>query len=673
MKLKIVLCLFAGLLIASVSSRSYAQVKVVGDTTFITGGNFAGTTGDLGLLDSVIDNDTTATGARRDPKTVYALYEGQVYYQLTPIYYYNPTGCLTIVGVPDPNHPSAKAKPIILLQPTGTVDVAAGKVYGSIKFVNIHCQVMEMDGKLQSEYFYCGTANKLKQTLKIDNCFFEFSNTDIFDCTNESGAIGGWPYGAAIYITNSYFRNMFEPSQWWSSRVFQCKHPTDTLWVENSTFTSGGLTFLQQNELTDFCYINHNTIVNQKKYWLLSPYRHNEFITNNIFVNQNWVGEDTNVTNSGQDPDKLFMSTINIDTNNATNGEVVEPMYQNADSTPNQSLLGFAQMRVYVSNNINYFDPLLTTDYYQSSNYILADTGTAPNTGAFNAIPSYLHWFYNWTTKVGNMPGEWMNSRTKALFTAWAPPTGGFVEQNTITTQPQTATSVALTASLVDAMAQWNQSEYGDPRYKTPSPVLTSTAYIYGDYLPTTLPGIVGGAKTDAITQATTLASTDQVGISKFTDLTENFYQTANVSTIDGLPIGSLIWNDAQNASYPGGWKELAVVENAYNSVPNLPTASKITAVTTRTTGPQSFALSQNYPNPFNPTTQISYSVKDNGFVTLKVYNILGQEVATLFAGQQTSGQHFVTFDGSKLSSGVYLYRLQEGSNSMTMKMMLVK
>ncbi len=52
----------------------------------------------------------------------------------------------------------------------------------------------------------------------------------------------------------------------------------------------------------------------------MSPYRHEMYVTNNIFVNQNWVGEDINVTNSGQDPDKEFMSTIDIDTNNATNG-----------------------------------------------------------------------------------------------------------------------------------------------------------------------------------------------------------------------------------------------------------------------------------------------------------------------------------------------------------------
>ncbi len=88
---------------------------------------------------------------------------------------------------------------------------------------------------------------------------------------------------------------------------------------------------------------------------------------------------------------------------------------------------------------------------------------------------------------------------------------------------------------------------------------------------------------------------------------------------------------------------------------------------------PSRFALSQNYPNPFNPTTRIEYAVPNNSLVTLKVYNVLGQEVATLFSGQQTAGTHYATFDGSKLPSGVYFYRLQAGSIQITKKLMLLK
>jgi hypothetical protein len=88
---------------------------------------------------------------------------------------------------------------------------------------------------------------------------------------------------------------------------------------------------------------------------------------------------------------------------------------------------------------------------------------------------------------------------------------------------------------------------------------------------------------------------------------------------------------------------------------------------------PTYYSLKQNYPNPFNPTTQIEYGVPKNGLVTLKVYNVLGQEVATLFSGQLTAGTHYATFDGSKLASGVYFYRLDAGQTSITKKLMLLK
>lgn len=73
------------------------------------------------------------------------------------------------------------------------------------------------------------------------------------------------------------------------------------------------------------------------------------------------------------------------------------------------------------------------------------------------------------------------------------------------------------------------------------------------------------------------------------------------------------------------------------------------------------YSLSQNYPNPFNPVTTISYQIPTDGFVTLKVYDVLGKEVATLVNGQKLSGSYIVQFDGSNLSSGIYFYKISVG------------
>jgi hypothetical protein len=88
---------------------------------------------------------------------------------------------------------------------------------------------------------------------------------------------------------------------------------------------------------------------------------------------------------------------------------------------------------------------------------------------------------------------------------------------------------------------------------------------------------------------------------------------------------------------------------------------------------PTGFKLEQNYPNPFNPSTTISYSVAQAGRVSLKVFNTLGQEVATLVDENVSPGEYKVNFDASKVSSGVYIYKLVSGSRVESKKMLLLK
>ena len=88
---------------------------------------------------------------------------------------------------------------------------------------------------------------------------------------------------------------------------------------------------------------------------------------------------------------------------------------------------------------------------------------------------------------------------------------------------------------------------------------------------------------------------------------------------------------------------------------------------------PQQYSLNQNYPNPFNPTTTIKFGIAEFGFVSLKVYDILGNEITTLVNEEKPSGNYEVEFNASSLPSGVYFYRLKSGSFVETKKMIVLK
>lgn len=88
---------------------------------------------------------------------------------------------------------------------------------------------------------------------------------------------------------------------------------------------------------------------------------------------------------------------------------------------------------------------------------------------------------------------------------------------------------------------------------------------------------------------------------------------------------------------------------------------------------PTGYYLSQNYPNPFNPVTKIQYSLPIQGYTELKVYDMTGQEAATLFSGNQSPGNYEAVFDAENLASGIYTYRIISGDYIQTKKMVLVK
>ncbi len=102
-------------------------------------------------------------------------------------------------------------------------------------------------------------------------------------------------------------------------------------------------------------------------------------------------------------------------------------------------------------------------------------------------------------------------------------------------------------------------------------------------------------------------------------------------------------------------------------------TAWGVTSVENKPDIPLQYSLAQNYPNPFNPTTTISFEISHQSYITLKVYNVLGKEVATLLNGEKSAGKYNVEFNAGGLASGVYFYKLQAGSFVQTKKLILMK
>ncbi|HTX20006.1 MAG TPA: T9SS type A sorting domain-containing protein [Bacteroidota bacterium] len=142
-------------------------------------------------------------------------------------------------------------------------------------------------------------------------------------------------------------------------------------------------------------------------------------------------------------------------------------------------------------------------------------------------------------------------------------------------------------------------------------------------------------------------------------------YSDADIKTagLGGFPLGDLNWFPAQKATW------LAQRSAEYAGIANTLLAVKEVSSNL----PNSFELSQNYPNPFNPSTEINYTIPKGAVVTLKVYDILGKEVATLVNQYQSASSYKVTLNGASLSTGVYFYKLVAGNLTMTKKMLLLK
>jgi hypothetical protein len=513
-------------------------------------------------------------------------------------------------------------------QPLNEVNIGVQQINSSLVLMNIQWHIMQTDNVLP--WSHCNI-NGDNHSLYVDNCFFEFCNGIVFNMNNVQA-------GAKATIRNSYFRDMQNGSgsQWWAGRVLQNKVPTDTLIFENNTVTGSGLTILPQECLIEYAVINHNTIINGRKYFCLNQYWKEAYFTNNLFVNSNWVGEDVeNVATGGQDPDGLLHGLSGVDT--ITNRIWMNPKFLNEDSTLTDEVNEISDYIYYAAGNVAVQSATLD-NYYGGG--MSPDWDDAPS--------SYLDWGGMGTGpwKVVNVPGIWMNERSSQMI---ADHDNLKDENNEIyqwTAEDMGFGTNPLSQAGADILAAWNQNKWAVPDKESPTEGWEDNVH-FGDYDPATVPGV----ETENSLEG---------GITKISDLLEDFSYTADVvSPIDGLPVGALHWADIEFDSE--ALTEL--VKKGYDGT---------LGVDTRVAGSADFGL-MNYPNPFHSATTISFELPSDSHVNLSVYDISGRLVQTLINENRISGQHEVRFEPATVNSGTYFIKLTSDKQTATKKMMLLK
>jgi hypothetical protein len=179
-------------------------------------------------------------------------------------------------------------------------------------------------------------------------------------------------------------------------------------------------------------------------------------------------------------------------------------------------------------------------------------------------------------------------------------------------------------------------------------PIVTEIDELSLTNVPNIMQAILDWYRSDAVygqSLTTTDVDMDRRTNAYLADELDASYTSSNGALVgsDGMPVGDLNWG------------------------------SMVTSVAGNAGVPATFELSQNFPNPFNPVTTINYSLENGGKVTLKVYNTLGKEVATLVNEVKPAGSYSLTFEPRELTSGMYFYKLSVGDQIATKKMVLLK
>ncbi|HTY11469.1 MAG TPA: T9SS type A sorting domain-containing protein [Bacteroidota bacterium] len=463
--------------------------------------------------------------------------------------------------------------------------------------------------------------NGAGEHLDMDGCIIDY-----MPIGNGGGAIEPSCQHFRGHISNTYFRNMTDNHYRYYGRPVSWTYQsttwhTDTLTFENCTIANAGYAYMQESPCYgDYVSFNHCTFLNTMMYTLESSYWWWLSVTNCVFQNIFMFGDTPSGDGTGMVPNG---GVINIDSASGFSA-LTPPIPFTDDPTA-----GAALQRHIVVANCSYGYDQWFYDFLAHNPY----NDTASEVNKIHIMPMMsgkTYQFFGGKDSAGHKLFPYMNAWNLYPF-----------DTATTTYNRVTSYNAAYDAGFV----------------LEPTNIDSIKGFLIGRWQTGANVSWAYDPQSD-VTQAWPLNEDLSYGNSTFMS-----------AAIGGLPLGDLFhWWPAKYTQ----WAAQAASEHA--TIAGWLNGTGITAVKAQpSTVPGKFDLAQNYPNPFNPTTTINYSVPQSGFVTLKVYNLLGQEVATLFSGTQQPGNHTAVFDGSKLSSGVYFYRLEANSSSLTKKLVLMK
>jgi hypothetical protein len=537
-----------------------------------------------------------------------------------------PAGQTLEITADDPGTTQQTAPPMICW----TASTAPSKAFlfdiaGTVKMTNVSLMWASLDGTRYYSTIRVGDS----ATVSGGRC--EFTNV-LFDYVTQasSGAIQPFATHFKGFLKNCYFRNCTDNHFRYYSRAVSLPYlgqglHTDSLMFENCTFANIGYVYMQEAGVYgDNVFFNHCTFYNVVMFPLESGWWWKMYVTNSLFINTFMYGY---IPSAAGGINGGTISIAPIDSGALGNGWGFLP-----DWNPEDGKADFAEKdRCILFANNNYY----------LEQWLLDWMGYGPNGNPYS-IDAHRN---RHDTDVP-LPQPYFNGLTNTFF-------------DSTDAQGKKAWPYINRANL-DSV---------DPGFIYP-PINKDSlkTFLYYKWY----------NNADIPWEWHPFQSYSQVW-----PLQENLaYTNAKLKTagMGGFPMGDLFhwWNPKIRpgaTDYYTSWAAQASVEytriNTWLTTGKDPLASSVEKLPGDL--PLKFALGQNYPNPFNPSTNIEYSIPLTGRVSLKVFNTLGQEVATVFDGVQDAGNYVATFDAKGLSSGVYLYRLESGNVSMTKKFVLMK